>query len=36
MDLEGETRELGVSDVDCRILHSLGRQFVRMAEAGGH
>ena len=36
MDLEGGTRELGVSDVDCRTLHSLGRQFVRMAEAGGH
>lgn len=35
-DLEEGVSDLNVGSVDCRTLHSLGRQFIKMAEERGH
>ncbi|MCS4101253.1 ATP-dependent helicase [Salinibacter ruber] len=35
-DLEAGLTELGLPDVNCRTLHSLGRQFLKWAEAEHH
>jgi DNA helicase-2/ATP-dependent DNA helicase PcrA len=35
-DLEEGLKALGLTGVDCRTLHSLGRQFIKRAEAEHH